>query len=65
MHIKEPRTLIAKEKGFPRYFWIRALSTQQGGYVRATNLLYYYYYYYYYSESPSAPYNVTQVILIF
>ena len=33
MHIKEPRT---------RCFWIRALSTQQGGYVRATNLLYIY-----------------------
>ena len=26
-----------------------ALSTQQGGYVRATNLYYYYYYYYYQS----------------
>ena len=25
-----------------------ALSTQQGGYVHATNLYYYYYYYYYY-----------------
>ena len=24
----------------------RALSTQQGGYVHATNLYYYYYYYY-------------------
>ena len=50
MHIKEPRTLIVKEKGgggggFPRCFWIRALSTQQGGYVHATNLLYCYYYY--------------------
>ena len=31
MHVKEPRTLIVKE--------IRALSTQQGGYVRATNLI--------------------------
>ena len=37
MHVKEPRTLIVKEKGL-------TLSTQQGGYVRATNLLYYYYY---------------------
>ena len=43
MHVKEPRTLIVKEKGviLPRCFWIRTLSTQQGGYVRATNLLYY------------------------
>ena len=46
MHVKEPRTLIVKEQGLARCFWIRALSTQQGGYVRATNLLYYYYYYY-------------------
>ena len=47
MHVKEPRTLIVKrERGLPRCFWILALSTQQGGYVRATNLLYYYYYYY-------------------
>ena len=30
------------------FFCFRALSTQQGGYVRATNLYYYYYYYYYY-----------------
>ena len=40
MHVKEPRTLERereREGGFP-YFWIRALSTQQGGYVRATNL---------------------------
>ena len=29
------------------FFCFRALSTQQGGYVRATNLYYYYYYYYY------------------
>ena len=28
------------------FFCFRALSTQQGGYVRATNLYYYYYYYY-------------------
>ena len=42
MHVKEPRTLIVKEKGLARCFWIRALSTQQGEYVRATNLLYYY-----------------------
>ena len=26
------------------FFCFRALSTQQGGYVRATNLYYYYYY---------------------
>ena len=45
MHVKEPRTLIVKEKGLHQCFWIRALSTQQGGYVRATNLLYYYYRY--------------------
>ncbi len=38
MHVKEPR-----RRGLPRCFWIRALSTQQGGYVHATNLLYYYY----------------------
>ena len=43
MHVKEPRTLIVKEKGLPRCFWIRTLSTQQGGYVRAINLMYYYY----------------------
>ena len=35
MHVKEPRIV-------PRCFWIRALSTQQGGYMHATNLLYYY-----------------------
>ena len=29
-------------------FCFRALSTQQGVYVRATNIYYYYYYYYYY-----------------
>ena len=29
------------------FLCFRALSTQQGGYVRATNLYYYYYYYYY------------------
>ena len=40
MHVKEHKTLIVKEKGLPRCFWIRALSTQQGGYVRTTNLLY-------------------------
>ena len=45
MHLKEPRTLIMKRRGLPRCFWICALNTQQGGYVRATNLLYYYYYY--------------------
>ena len=28
-----------KRRGLPRCFWIRALSTQQGGYVRATNLI--------------------------
>ena len=41
MHVKEPRTLIVKEtrRGLPRCFLIRALSTQQGGYVRATNLI--------------------------
>ena len=48
MHVKEPRTLIVKEEGvLPRCFWIRALSTQQGGYVHATNILYYYYYLYF------------------
>ena len=41
MHVKEPITLYW-------CFWIRALSTEQGGYVGATNLMYYYYYYYYY-----------------
>ena len=30
------------------FLCFRALSTQHGGYVRATNLYYYYYYYYYY-----------------
>ena len=34
-----------REGGLPRCFWIRALSTQQGGYMRATNIMYYYYYY--------------------
>ena len=28
-----------KRRGLPLCFWIRALSTQQGGYVRATNLI--------------------------
>ena len=46
MHVKEPRTLIVKAKGLALVF--RALSTQHGGYVHATNLLYYYFYYYYY-----------------
>ena len=43
MHVKNPGHLLWKSRGLPRCFWIRALSTQQGGYVRATNLLYYYY----------------------
>ena len=42
MHVKEPRTLV-KEKGLARCFWIRTLSTQQGGYVHATNILIHYY----------------------
>ena len=33
-----------REGGLPRCFWIRALSTQQGGYVRSTNLLLFYSY---------------------
>ena len=32
-------TYREREGGLPRYIWIRALSTQQGGYVRATNLI--------------------------
>ena len=40
-------TYREREGGLPRCFWIRALSTQQGGYVRATNFLYYFYYLYY------------------
>ena len=32
------------------FLCFRALGTQQGGYVRATNLYYYYYYYYYYFQ---------------
>ena len=44
MHIKEPRTLIVKEKGLaPVFLDSRLKQTQQGGYVRATNLLYHYY----------------------
>ena len=43
MHVKEPRILIVKEKGLAPVF-LDSLSTQQGGYVCATNLLYYYYY---------------------
>ena len=46
MHVKEPRTLIVKEKGLAPVFLDSRL--EQGGYVCATNLLYYYYYYYYY-----------------
>ena len=42
---KNPGHLSWKRRGLPRCFWIRTLSTQQGGYVHATNLLYYYYYY--------------------
>ena len=37
-------TYREKEGGLPRCFWIRDLSTLQGGYVRATNCLYYYLY---------------------
>ena len=52
MHVKVPMTLTVKEKGLaPVFLDSRALSTQQGGYVRATNLLYYYYYYYYFLQS--------------
>ena len=40
MHVKEPRTLIVKEKGLAPVFLDS--RTQQGGYVHATNLLYYY-----------------------
>ena len=36
MHVKEPRTLIVKEKGLGPVFLV---STQQGGYVHATNLI--------------------------
>ena len=36
------------------FFCFRALSTQQGGYVRATNLYYYYYYISYIIISPGA-----------
>ena len=44
MHVKEPRTLIVKEKGLaPVFLDSRLEHTQQGGYVCATNLLYYYY----------------------
>ena len=53
MHVKEPRTLIVKEKGLncPGVsIWICALSTQQDGYVCAINHLYNYYYYYYYRQ---------------
>ena len=47
MHVKTTQdTYREREGAWPRCFWIRALSTQQGGYVRATNLLYYYYYYF-------------------
>ena len=38
-------TYRKREGGLPRCFWIRTLSTRQGGYVRATNLLYYYCYF--------------------
>ena len=41
MHVKEPRTLIVKEKGLAPVF----LDSHLGGYVRAINHLYYYYYY--------------------
>ena len=41
----------------------RALSTQQDGYVRATNLYYYYYYYYHHYSVSSytflAPLNIS------
>ena len=36
MHVKEPRKLIVKERGLPR---CSHTSTQQGEYVRATNLI--------------------------
>ena len=44
MHVKEPRTLIVKEKGLaPVFLDSRPVFLD----VRTTNLLYYYYYYYY------------------
>ena len=43
MHVKEPRTFIVKEKGLVPVFMDSRLEHQQGGYVRAANLLYYHY----------------------
>ena len=49
MHVKEPRTLIVKEKGLDPVFLDSRLEHPAGWiYVCATNLLYYYYYYYLY-----------------
>ena len=45
------------------FFCFCALSTQQGGYVRATNLYYYYYYYYYYTQLECS--NKVGVIMTF
>ena len=52
MHVKEPRTLIVKEKGLAPVFLDSRLEHPAGWiymymYVRATNLLYYYMYYMY------------------
>ena len=46
MHVKEPRTLIVKEKGLARVFLDSRLEHPAGWiqYVRAANLLYYYYF---------------------
>ena len=38
MHVKEPRTLIVKEKGLAPVFLYSRLEHPAGGYVRATNL---------------------------
>ena len=46
------------------FFCFRALSTQQGGYVRATNLYYYYYYYvFFFVSAPWAPSRVDMCAL--
>ena len=49
MHVKEPRTLTVKEKGFVPVFLDSRLEHPAGWIcAHTTNLLYYYYYYYFY-----------------
>ena len=45
------------------FLCFRALSTQQGGYVHATNLYYYYYYYIRYNLGSIKQHNDTLILI--